>query len=362
MRLANTDDIMAACRALPAGSPILVLGAPDTGKTHFTRQTARFLGLHCGLSVAVVDADVDQTEVGSPGTVAMLISGPGDWPDALRSTKPTDSAFVGAISASSAPLAWVTGTARMTREAVRLGAARIVIDTPSATATGLTREMVLALLDTSHPAMVVAICRKSELDPMLAIFNHLAAPPVLVRMMCDPETQRKSRSVRASRRAARFHAHFTQSIDHTLRMEDAALLGTNLRTGEPQPGHVRKFIGAALGGTCVHAEVLPDGGVHVVLDGPARRVEGAAVVEEHFGTRGVTITAADTYSALLCGLLDQHRKLLDVSLISKIDFAAGRITITTPLHHPAGIAQIAFGSVRLRPDGRLIGEVVAGTF
>ncbi len=51
---------------------MFVLGGVDTGKTTFSRRLAR-AGLEAGQTVAMVDADVGQSTLGAPGTVALKI-------------------------------------------------------------------------------------------------------------------------------------------------------------------------------------------------------------------------------------------------------------------------------------------------
>lgn len=83
-----------ALRALPEGGAALLLGATDRGKTTFAALAARILTSEIE-RVAVVDADIGQSEIGPPGTVGVA------WalPEAtrLRDLTPSATFFVGAF-------------------------------------------------------------------------------------------------------------------------------------------------------------------------------------------------------------------------------------------------------------------------
>src|SRR5882724_8235066 len=64
-----------AIRALPAGGVALLVGATDRGKTTFAAMAAAILAGELS-KVAVVDADIGQSEIGPPGTVGMAAARP----------------------------------------------------------------------------------------------------------------------------------------------------------------------------------------------------------------------------------------------------------------------------------------------
>lgn len=99
----------------------MVLGAPDTGKTTRVADAALHLAGAGGLPVAIVDADIGQSTIGPPTTIALsLIKRP--VPEFSLDTLPLHALlFVGAISPIGHLLQTVVATKRMVEKALQAG-------------------------------------------------------------------------------------------------------------------------------------------------------------------------------------------------------------------------------------------------
>lgn len=350
--------IFRAARALPESSAILVLGATDTGKTTFAHELARTLCTGpAPVATALVDGDVGQSELTVPCEAAVLFAGAGKWPAHLRDARPLARVFIGSTTPAGHVAEWIVAIATLARRAAAMGAGRIVIDTPGYISGAAPRAMLAGMLDLVRPAMIVAISRGAEIDPLLGLLAHTEPPPVVARLTASPEIVPRSRNVRAARAAARFAAHFRGAQTHALSFDQVAMLGTHLASGDTQPAHMRKFIGDCLGAECVYAQRLPDGRMHAVL-AHAARPKSMAALDGQFGARQVVTTTLESYRGLVCGLFDRKREYLDMGRIEEIDFAAARVLVTTPVAHPAGIAQVRFGSIQIAPGGKVLGSVM----
>ena len=209
------------------------------------------------------------------------------------------------------------------------------------------------------PSAVIALARGDEMNPLLTAFARMDAPEVW-RVPVHPEAGRKTTAARTTRRAARFLAALADAQTLTFSLDEVALQGTWLGTGEPLPHHLALFLSQSLGRPALHAERTPGGGLYVVLNGEGWDSAGLAAVESHFQTRAVSVTAAQKFARLLVGLVSSGGALLGLGLIERIDFGRRTLSVLTPCRKPAAVAQVWLGALRLRPDGREIGEVRPG--
>jgi polynucleotide 5'-hydroxyl-kinase GRC3/NOL9 len=352
------QELVPRLLALPRGSSLLLLGGTDSGKTTWTRDAVLALTA-AGRSVAVVDCDLGQSEIGPPGTVGAAWAAPGSEVRALRDLAPLASYFVGVVSPSRHMLDVCVGAVQMARVAKKRRPDLILIDTDGliagASACAYKRRLAELLL----PQVIVALARETELHPLLTAFDHLDTPE-LWRISSAPSVQRKTPAARAMRRAARFLAALDGAQPLTFSFDAIALQGTWLGIGDPLPHHLLQFVGQSLARPVLHAERIPGCGLYVVLNGEGWDAGGLAAIERHFGTRLVTITAAQKFAHLLVGLVSPSGVLLNIGLIERIDFPRRTLTVLTPCRKPNAIAQVWLGGLRLRPDGSEIGEIKPG--
>ena len=105
---------------------ILVVGAPDTGKSTFARYLHRCLCAHHE-RVGFVDGDMGQATLGPPTTITLALNAPGD--DAFPPTGPRYRAFVGDVMPKGHMLPTLVDAHRLVRRARKEGATAIVFDT-----------------------------------------------------------------------------------------------------------------------------------------------------------------------------------------------------------------------------------------
>jgi polynucleotide 5'-hydroxyl-kinase GRC3/NOL9 len=199
---------------------LLVIGAPDTGKSTFARY---LYGRLCGrgLSTAYLDGDPGQASLGPPATMTLAI-GTGDDDD-FPPRGPQWRRFVGSVSPRGHMLPMVVGAAGLVRAAREADVEVIVYDT-----SGLVdpvqggMALKLAKIDLLQPAAVFAIQRDQELEPLLAPLRHshrlrlLELRPSAAVEPRDPEKRR-------AHRAARFADYFRAARPTDLSWEQLAI-------------------------------------------------------------------------------------------------------------------------------------------
>ncbi|MFP4317204.1 MAG: Clp1/GlmU family protein, partial [Desulfovibrionales bacterium] len=215
------------------GGTIMVLGETDTGKSVFCHWLVERLA---GSSpTAWLDCDMGQSTLGMPSTMNLGSAAPGGCVHQAASF------FVGKTSPVGHMLPTVVGARLLHDEAHRLGAHNVIVDTSGLVSRraggGALKEWKMELL---RPEWVVALCRKNELEHVVAPLRK-AALPRLVALPPSSEVKARSSMERAGRRREKFRSFFQQArtwtiskkrvpvfgLDKAKRFRVAGLLGDN---------------------------------------------------------------------------------------------------------------------------------------
>jgi polynucleotide 5'-hydroxyl-kinase GRC3/NOL9 len=201
----------AAHRAAAAAPVTLVLGATDTGKsTLVTRLAAVLVG--AGHTVAVVDADLGQSEVGPPTTVGLgRVRGP---IARLAEVELIGLEFLGVTSPVRCMRETADATARLVRRARAEGCDRVLVDTSGLVEGPLGLALKRQKIDRVAPDVLVALQRWDECEPILRVYAGRPRP-VIVRAPAAPTTRRSATARRLARRRA-LDAHLAGAAPATL--------------------------------------------------------------------------------------------------------------------------------------------------
>lgn len=188
---------------------ILVVGAPDAGKSTFVHYLFRRLS-EAGHSVAYLDGDPGQSSLGPPATMTAVLQdgpslpAPGYFPQEGKMWR----SFVGAVSPAGHMLPMVVSAARLVKAALQAGAGVVLYDTCGLIdppAGGLALKM--AKIDLLKPAIVFAIQRDRELEALLTPVR-LSGRARVVDLRPSPAARRRAHPARQAHRAARFARYF----------------------------------------------------------------------------------------------------------------------------------------------------------
>ena len=196
------------------GGTLLVVGAPDTGKSTFARYLYRRLCAHHE-RVAFVDGDVGQATLGPPTTMTLALGQPGD--DRFPPAGPRFRTFVGDVSPRRHMLPTLVGAHRLVCKADQERAAAIVFDTTGlvdpAFGGGALKRAKIELL---RPAAVVGIQRGSELDHLLVPLRRSRRTRV-IDLPASRAARRREVPARQEHRATCFGRYFNGA--HSLEIE-----------------------------------------------------------------------------------------------------------------------------------------------
>jgi polynucleotide 5'-hydroxyl-kinase GRC3/NOL9 len=254
--------------------------------------------------VAVVDADVGQSEIGPPGTVGVA------WADAnvarLHELKVAARFFVGAFAPVGVALEHAVATGQAAAWVRANGARRVLIDTTGFVAGPTARRLKLAKAQLIQPALVLGFGPPDgskvvdrELDGLLAVVGASVGASVLV-LPTPASVGRKSQTLRATRRMTRLGKTLDGAREIVLPLDSVATVGATLNTGEPIAPHLVRWAAQALRLPVVYGERL-SGVLSLFAGGPARPgwENSVAPVAEHFGARTVRVLSLANQAGLL---------------------------------------------------------------
>lgn len=267
--------------------PVIVLGAPDTGKTTLAYFLAKELREKAN-ETALVSVDMGQCAFGPPATIGMTILE--RVPRSLAELTVETMYFIGSTSPIGHLLQTVVGVKKLVEKAYQRGAEVIVIDTDGLVEGGAALELKFQEIEITNAKHLVALQREKELENML--LPHVERTRRKIhRLEVFEGTKVKSHGERREYRRRRFMQYF----------EEARLEALPLRS--------------------------------LMLISPLQPVLEKA-------PEGI-------YRRLLVGLNDDENFSLGLGLIEDIDPKKGRLTLLTPLQDLEAVKIIRLGSLIL---------------
>ena len=300
---------------------ILVLGETDRGKSTYCRYLCeQLLASDSEATVAYVDADLGQKDIGPPAAITLGYPQRG-----LPWTQIETAAlhFVGNVTPVGRLLPTVLGVQRLVDMAQ---AHRTVINTLGFVR-GVGRALQTHLIEAIRPDAIIAIARGPELS---AVLNPYRYHPIL-RLPPSPQASAKSPEARQANRERAFRHYFSAAQQVELPLKDLILQRLLLFTG-----------------TKIHVPPFPYA---------ERTDEGVLVVAAKGATIPPRVQAIPLgfEQRLLCGLSNRRRQGIGLGILQRIDFDRGALSLLTPA--PAEhIRVLQFGDLYIGADGRELGR------
>lgn len=330
---------------------VIVLGAPDSGKT----TLARFLvdrWTKKGLAVAMVDADMGQSTLGPPSTIGMgIFNSPPHW---LSEIPYKSISFVGSTSPDGHFLSTIVGVKKMTELAEVSGADITLIDSTGLVYGNAGRLLKSKKIDVIAPAHIVAVQEDDEIEHLLIPYIKQDAIKIH-RVATSKNVKIKSKEQRRSYREIKFREYFKDSKLRTFSLGNVGILGSILGSGRRLGANDLIFISKSLDTIVVHAETGIEEVLIIVRGGYLK--EGITKVKRHFLEREIIINDQEDFRNILVGLYDENNNTIAIGIIDEIDLTKGIITINAPIQNPEAIRMLYFGSLKLDITGREIGKV-----
>lgn len=287
----------------------MVLGASDTGKTTWIASAVRQLGHAERLPLAIVDADIGQSTIGPPATVALgQVSERPGIEGALPPPSCQDLAFVGAVSPIGHLLQMLVGTKRLVEKALRSRAQIVLVDTTGLIGANAGFQLKLRKIELIAPKHLVVLQRDTELEALLSVVRK--RPGLRIHNLeISGAARPRTAAERAAYRAQRFAAYFANA-------RRLALQASRLSILPPTTGRAR--LKAATAGPLLQPDALRE----------------------------------EDLTGLLLGLNDSANGTLGLGLLDGASEDGRTLYVLTPLTDAGPVRILQMGSLRLERSGQ----------
>ncbi|HEY6010123.1 MAG TPA: Clp1/GlmU family protein [Nitrospirota bacterium] len=333
------------------GGPVLVIGAPGSGKTTFCLYLG---GLFCRhqKKVAWIDADPGQPFIGPPGVISLTLFT--DAVDLLRRKNPQIMSFVGNTSPVGRLLEMISGLQKLVAFSETLKPDLILINTCGLVNGGAARELKFHEIDMIAPQYVVALQKENEVEHLLAPHSHRAGL-LIRRVPTSPDAKVSTGEARRAVREQRFKEYFRGADFQDIHLNDVGVHGPGLGTGERLGFRDINRISKTLQAIVIYAELSADR-LFVLVDGEYAEEE-LFTAREQYNVREVQVLKRAEIDHLLVGLSDERNLCLGLGILRTMDMKELSVRVITPLRDLSRIRHFALGSLRVSPAGGELGQV-----
>jgi polynucleotide 5'-hydroxyl-kinase GRC3/NOL9 len=225
---------------------VMIIGAPDTGKTTFAAFLAN-QALEKGIPVALIDSDIGQSDIGPPSTIGLAF--PQHTIGRISDIAGDDFYFVGTTSVQDV-CDMVLGLQELVKKAQNR-AELVIIDTCGYVLGDTGRKLKILKMQAVNPDFVVALQRKGELYPVLRSWSGK-----VMEVEVPKKVKKVPRHIRKEIRESRWRKAFEGAIERQVDLEEKRLLNTYLLSGKRiDVGIFEKLLQCKI----LHAEEIPEG-------------------------------------------------------------------------------------------------------
>lgn len=322
---------------------VTVIGEVDSGKTSFCVYLAN-KALEKMWRVAVIDADLGQSDIGPPSTISFS-----------HVTKPVkdlfeifaeDAYFIGLTSPSRAISSVIKGlTTLRSRER---GGDLLIINTDGWVEGDDAVHYKIQLVEKVAPDIVVGIQQEIELA---SILTALEGKKIFV-IESSLWVQRRNREKRKKIRELGYKKYLKEAKVHSFFLSRIKLERFFIGTGKPftseRLGKIEKF----LRGNPVYSEETPTAILIVLREGQWVREEKMKKLEEVLAKR-VKVIRNGEEEGLILAMKNAQGCFLGLGVLSGINYKRRVIKVYTPVSE--NVATISVGQIKLDNKGREIG-------
>ena len=321
---------------------VMIVGAVDVGKTSFCTYLAN-RALREKRRVAIIDADLGQSDLGPPSTVSYR-----------RIAKPIrdlfeigarNVCFIGVTSPSSAVNEVIDGIAKMTEKVLKLGIDLLIVNTDGWVEGEDAVRYKLALVKHIKPQIVIGIQEQNELTFLLGTLTEtqkMAIEP-------SPAVRKRDHEERRFLRELGYKKYLKGATTQLFPLNWVKISGVPFGPGaSPSRNHMNKIV-EHIGTTPLYSEETPNS-IFIALSKEQWADEEIANALEGAINKKVKIVWEGDEEGLLVGLRDEGDSFLGIGIIEQLDYDRRALKVYTNVKK--GIASIHVGQVKLDKSGR----------
>jgi len=332
------------------GGPVLVIGAPGSGKTTFCLYLA---GHFCqrGRRVAWIDADPGQPYIGPPAAFSLGLYTVAE--ELLKRKTPLAMGFIGNTSPVGHLLDAVSAVQKLYDRAKTLSPDLVLINTCGLVHGGAARELMYHEIDMLAPRYVIALQQKNEVEHLVAPHAH-RADLLITRLPVSPGARVSTGEARKAYRELRFKEYFRGADFLDIALGDVGVHGPGLGTGERLGFRDINLLSNALRSIVVHAELSADR-LFVITDGDYSEEE-QYTARERYGVREIAVVKRSELDYLLIGLNDDKGLCLGLGIMRELDVKELTLRVIASLRDATMVRHVALGSLKVNPAGTELGQ------
>ncbi|AEM38063.1 hypothetical protein Pyrfu_0191 [Pyrolobus fumarii 1A] len=327
------DEIVDAVKG--EGGVVIAIGPTDAGKSSFTALLAN-RGLHAGLRVGVIDADIGQADVGPPGFIsATLVDRKILW---LRWLKAEELRFIGSIAPHRHErriLAAVVDLYHVLRDR---GAQLIAVDSDGWVYGLSALEYKMELIRVLRPAAVVVVGDDSIANVVAGWTRgfktkvYAVKSPAVVRV--------RDREDRRTLRSEAYRRFFEGATVRSVKLTEVSVMGSCLFMGELLDQNRLASLSSELGVQVLAGSESVDSLVLVVDKQPR-----PGVIERLSQEKQVYVITRGSEQGLYVAVLDNEMRERAPGVITSIDYSSLEAQVLTS--YQGEIGGLIIGNIRL---------------
>jgi len=321
---------------------VMIVGAVDVGKTSFCAYLAN-RALKEKRRVAVVDADLGQSDLGPPSTISFSrIAKPIRDPFEIGAE---NICFVGVTSPSSALSEVIDGIATMTERVLRLGTDLLIVNTDGWVEGEDAVRYKLALAKRIKPHMVIGIQEQNELTFLLGALTEV--PNASIEP--SPAVRKRDREERKLLRELGYKKYLKGAAIQSFPLGWVEISGVPFGSGAPPSQNRMSKIVEQIGTTPLYCEETPNS-IFIALSDEQWADEEIAKTLEDTLNKKVKIVWEGDEGGLLVALNDKDGNFLGIGIIKELDYNRRVLKVYTNVKKR--ITSIHVGQIKLDKSGK----------
>ncbi len=333
------------------GGPVMVIGAPGSGKTTFCLYLTGLICRKAG-KTTWIDADPGQPFFGPPAALSLTtFSGAADL---MKRRAPQHLFFIGNTSPVGRLLEMIAGLQKLFSRCRSHAPDLVLINTSGLVSGGAARDLMFHECDIVSPRFLIALQKTNEVEHLLAPHAH-RADLLIRRLPVAPDARPSSVEARRAARERRFKEYFRGADFQEIALSDVGVHGPGLGTGERLGFRDLNSLSRILQAIVVYAELSADR-LFLLVEGEYASEE-LYTAKEQYGVREVMVMKRSELDHLLVGLNDERNLCLGLGILRSIDLRELSLRVITPLRDVAAVRHLALGSMRVSPAGGELGHV-----
>lgn len=327
---------------------VMIVGGVDAGKTSFAAYLAN-RGLKANRTIAMIDADLGQTDFGPPSTIG-----------SCRITKfirdpfeisAENICFVGVTSPSGAVKKVIDGITSMKEKTMKRRVGILIINTDGWIEGEDAIRYKVALVKQIKPGIIVGIQEQNELTFLLGALTETQN----IAIESSPFARKRDREERKLLRELGYRKFLKGAHIEAFPVSWVRISGIPLGTGMPPTRERMNKIVEQLGTTPIYCEETP-ATIFIALSHEQWADEEIIQNLEDILKKKIKVAWEGDEEGLLVALHDKNENFLGIGIIQEIDYQRRVMKVYTRVN--SEIASISVGQVKLDKTGKESGQSV----